>query len=83
MREIQTNKVYKHVLGDPQDKDTLVYEEVDSEFSISIDKSTSKEFLIINIEKTNSNEVKIVDLNSSTKKLNTYLRREENHFVLE
>ena len=74
-----TNKVYKHVIGDPQDKDTLVYEEFDPEFSINIDKSTSKEFLIINIEKTNSNEIKIVDLNINKKNLYTFLPREENH----
>jgi len=74
-----TNKVYKHVIGDPQDKDTLVYEEFDPEFSINIDKSTSKEFLIINIEKTNSNEIKIVDLNNNKKNISTFLPREENH----
>ena len=74
-----TNKVYKHVIGDPQDKDTLVYEEVDQEFSINIYKSTSKKFLMINIEKTNSNEIKIVDLNNNKKNLNTFLPREENH----
>ena len=74
-----TNKVYKHVIGDPQDKDTLVYEEVDQEFSINIYKSTSKEFLMINIEKTNSNEIKIIDLNDNKKNLNTFLPREENH----
>ena len=74
-----TNKVYKHVIGDPQDKDTLVYEEDDPEFSININKSTSKDFLMINIEKTNSNEIKIVDLNNNKKNLNTFLPREENH----
>ena len=74
-----TNKVYKHVIGDPQDKDTLVYEEVDQEFSINIYKSTSKKFLMINIEKTNSNEIKIVDLNNNKKNLDTFLPREENH----
>ena len=74
-----TNKVYKHVIGDTQDKDTLVYEEVDPEFSININKSTSKDFLMINIEKTNSNEIKIVDLNNNKKNLKTFLPREENH----
>ena len=74
-----TNKVYKHVIGDTQDKDTLVYEEVDPEFSININKSTSKDFLMINIEKTNSNEIKIVDLNINKKNLYTFLPREENH----
>ena len=74
-----TNKVYKHVIGDPQDKDTLVYEEDDPEFSININKSTSKDFLMINIEKTNSNEIKIVDLNINKKNLYTFLPREENH----
>ena len=74
-----TNKVYKHVIGDTQDKDILVYEEVDPEFSININKSTSKDFLMINIEKTNSNEIKIVDLNINKKNLYTFLPREENH----
>ena len=57
----------------------MVYEEFDPEFSINIDKSTSKEFLIINIEKTNSNEIKIVDLNNNKKNISTFLPREENH----
>ena len=63
------------MIGDTQDKDTLVYEEVDPEFSININKSTSKDFLMINIEKTNSNEIKIVDLKINKKIYTPFLEK--------
>ena len=34
-----SNKVFRHKLGESQDKDVLIFEEGDAEFNISISKS--------------------------------------------
>ena len=75
-----SNKLYKHTLGESQSSDELIYEELDNEFNLGISKSSSKEFLLLNIEKTNSNEIRILSLGSSNQdKLTTFLEREEDH----
>jgi protease II len=41
------SKVRKHVVGTPQSSDTVVLEEKDRRFSVSICKSSDERFLII------------------------------------
>ena len=75
-----SNKLYKHILGESQSSDELIYEELDNEFNLGISKSSSNKFLILNIEKTNSNEIRILSLDDSDKnKLTTFLQRQEDH----
>jgi len=75
-----SNKLYKHILGESQSSDELIFEELDNEFNLGISKSSSKKFLLLNIEKTNSNEIKILSLDGSdTDKLTTFLQRQEDH----
>jgi len=75
-----SNKLYKHIFGESQSSDELIYEELDNEFNLGISKSSSKKFLLLNIEKTNSNEIRILSLDGSdTDKLTTFLQRQEDH----
>jgi len=75
-----SNKLYKHIFGESQSSDGLIYEELDNEFNLGISKSSSKKFLLLNIEKTNSNEIRILSLDGSdTDKLTTFLQRQEDH----
>lgn len=74
-----TNKVLKHVVGQPQNKDVIVYEEKDPEFNLSIGKSRSKKYLYIYIGKTESSETLLLDLEIKNSELISILPREEKH----
>jgi oligopeptidase B len=55
-------KVYFHKVGDDVRNDKLVYEEKDQLYSVSIGKTNSGEFLLINIAGHGCNEVRFIDL---------------------
>ncbi|MDC3144782.1 S9 family peptidase [SAR86 cluster bacterium] len=74
-----TNKVYKHKIGDKQEKDQLIYEEQDPEFNLGISKSRMKNYLSINIGKTESSETWFLDLKDKSAKPICFLKRKDNH----
>ncbi len=49
---LRSDKIYKHKLGTTADKDSLVYFEKDETFDVSVYKSKSKKYLIINSSST-------------------------------
>jgi oligopeptidase B len=49
-------RVYRHILGQTQDEDELLYEERDDTFHLGIRLSKSKEFVLINCESTTTSE---------------------------
>jgi oligopeptidase B len=40
------HKLYRHVIGEPKEKDTLVYEEKDEKFRLGIDRTRDKKFFV-------------------------------------
>ncbi len=74
-----TNKVLKHVVGESEIKDIVIYEEKDPEFNLSIGKSRSKKYLYIYIGKTESSETLLLDLEEKNSELISILPREEKH----
>ncbi|MDA9608534.1 S9 family peptidase [SAR86 cluster bacterium] len=74
-----TNKVLKHVIGESEIKDIVIYEEKDPEFNLSIGKSRSKKYLYIYIGKTESSETLLLDLEEKNSELISILPREEKH----
>ena len=45
-----------------QDDDVLIYKENDKEFNINLYRSKTKKYAYIDIDSTNSNEIKLIDL---------------------
>ena len=39
------HKLWRHTLGDPKDKDTLLYEEKDAAFDLDLSRSHDKQYL--------------------------------------
>ena len=74
-----TNKVFKHKIGDTQEKDLLIYEEKDPEFNLGISKSRMKRYLSISVSKTESSETWFLDLRNQEAKPICFLKRKENH----
>jgi oligopeptidase B len=76
---LMERKVYRHVIGTPQSKDVLVYEEKDEEFSLSIGKTKSKKYIEIVSNSTLSTEVLLLDADKPDGKFVPFLPREEDH----
>ncbi|MES2558446.1 MAG: S9 family peptidase [Bacteroidota bacterium] len=76
---LMERKVYRHVVGTPQSKDVLVYEEKDEEFSLSIGKTKSKKYIEIVSNSTLSTEVLLLDADKPEGKFVPFLPREEDH----
>jgi oligopeptidase B len=73
------NSVYIHELGAPSSDDILLYKENDPEFELSISLSRTKKFAFINIESTNSNEIRVIDINKPMSKPHLFIERSANH----
>jgi oligopeptidase B len=71
-------RVYRHELGSKK-QDVLVYEEKDNTFYTSIEASTSKNYIMINVGSTLSSEVYVLDAKNPTAEFTSFLPREENH----
>lgn len=76
---LQEHKVFRHVLGTPQSEDVLVYEETDEEFSVSISKTKSKNYLQIIANSTLSTEVLLLNADEPMGVFKPFLKREEEH----
>ena len=53
--------VYRHRLGTDPANDTLVYEEKDLQFSVSVGKTSSGRFVVISAATSDTSEVRIVE----------------------
>jgi len=73
------DSVYAHKIGTSEDKDILIYKETNPEFNINLYKSKTKKFAYIDIDSTNSNEIRLIDLNNPLNEPFTFINRSENH----
>ena len=73
------NSVYVHKIGTLQDDDVLIYKENDKEFNINLYTSKTKKYAYIDIDSTNSNEIKLIDLDDPINDPITFITRSDNH----
>ena len=73
------NQVYAHKIGTTEDEDILLYKEVDQEFLIDLSKSRTDKYIYINIEKTNSNEIRLIDTSNPLEDPKIAIKRSEDH----
>lgn len=57
---LRSDKIYKHVLGTPQEKDILVYEEKDDTFSTFVYRTKSKKYIVIGSFSTLTSEFQLL-----------------------
>lgn len=60
---LRANQIYKHQLGSPYEKDLLIFEEKDEEFTCQVHKTKSEEFILIHSESTISSEIRFTRAN--------------------
>ena len=74
-----SNKVFRHKLGESQKDDFLIYEELDDQFNLSISKSRTDRYIYINSSKTESNEIRMIDLENILEEPKCLLERSDKH----
>jgi oligopeptidase B len=61
---LRSDKIYKHVLGNPSEKDELIFHEKDSTFNTFVYKSKSRKYIIIGSYSTLTSEFQILNANN-------------------
>ncbi len=74
-----TDSLYFHNLGEDRKKDKLIYREQDKQFNLSISLSRTRQYIFLQISKTESNEVWYFDLNKEKIEFVCFLRRKNKH----
>ena len=73
------DSVFLHKIGSKQKEDILIFKEYDPEFNINLYTSKTKKYAYLDIESTNSNEIKLIDLDEPLKDIKTFIKRSDNH----
>ena len=72
---LRADKIYKHKIGTTANDDTLVYFEKDDTFDVSVYKSKSKKYVIINSSSTLTTEYQTVLSSTPDAKLKVFQKR--------
>ncbi len=82
VQEPKTNRTYQlklHDLNTPQKSDSLLFQENDPRFQVSISKSKSKEYIYMGVGSSNTNEVHFMNLNAVEQGFHLMAPREGRH----
>src|SRR5260370_1388757 len=72
-------RLWRHKLGDAQEKGTLLHEEKDELFDVAVTRSQDKKFVLVNIVSYLSTEVRYLKRDQAEAKLTVVLPRQEEH----
>ena len=76
----RASKVMRHVLGTDSKTDAVIYEEKDPMFSVSIQKSKSKDYIFLSAGSSTTSEVWYLKTDNPTGDFKVIRPREQNHF---
>ena len=76
---LRADKILRHKLGDDVINDRTVYFEADETFSVGLDETKSKKFIIIQSRHTLSTEARILDASKPDGSFVVFALREPNH----
>lgn len=74
-----SDSVFVHKIGTNSSEDKLVYKEIDLKFNIFLSLSKSKDYVYINIDSTDENEIRLIDTKNPLKSPIVFMEREDNH----
>ena len=73
------DSVYLHKIGTKQNEDILLFKEDNPEFNINLYASKTKKYAYLDIDSTNSNEIRLIDLYEPLKDVKTFIKRSDDH----
>ncbi|WP_025615313.1 prolyl oligopeptidase family serine peptidase [Cellulophaga baltica] len=78
-KTLNSSKVLRHVLGTAPENDVIVYQEEDPSFSVSIQKSKSKEYIFLNTGSSTTSENWYLETKEPMGAFKVIQPREKNH----
>lgn len=76
LREFQ---IYRHILGTDSKSDVLIYQEDDEKFAVSIGKTITDKYILINSQSSTTNEIKLIDADLPLSSPVVFMPREKDH----
>ncbi|MCK0159427.1 S9 family peptidase [Allomuricauda sp. F6463D] len=74
---LRSDRIFKHVLGTPADKDELVFHEKDSTYNTFVYKTKSRKYIVIGSSSTLTSEYRILDADDSEGEFKVFSPREK------
>jgi oligopeptidase B len=78
-KTLRSNKIFKHKLGTPAEKDKLVYDESDETFSVSLSETKSRKYILINSTQTLASETRYIKASKPDMDFKIFEPRKVNH----
>ena len=78
-KTLRSFQIYRHSLGADPQLDTLVYEETDDTFSVDVDKTKSRRYLLIGSHQTITSEYRHLDADTPGGEFQLFHPRERGH----
>jgi oligopeptidase B len=76
---LRSNKIFRHRLGTPAEKDLLVYNEADETFSVNLSQTKSRKYILINSDQTLTTETRYIDASQPDSDFKVFEPRTVNH----
>jgi oligopeptidase B len=73
----RSDKLWRHTMGTDASTDVMVYQEQDSMFAVSIERTRSERYLVMNLTSEMTNEVRVLDADTPTGEFRTIEPRHE------
>ena len=78
-KTLRSNKIFKHRLGTPFEKDLLVYDESDETFSVSLSETKSRKYILVNSTQTLASETRYIEASKPDMDFRIFEPRKVNH----
>lgn len=73
----RADKIWRHELGTPKDRDVLVYEETDARFATSVGRTTSDRYLLISSGSKITSEIRLLEADDPAGEFRVVITRVE------
>jgi oligopeptidase B len=73
----RAHKLYRHTLGEPKEKDVLVYEEKDELYRLRIGRTLDKKYLTASVQSSTTSEVSFLEATNPTGEFKLFAKRKE------
>jgi oligopeptidase B len=78
-KTLRSNRIFKHRMGTPAEKDVLVFNEADETFSVSLAETKSRKYILINSTQTFSSETRYIEASKPDMEYKIFTQRMANH----
>ena len=72
---LRSNEIYKHKIGEPETKDTLVFTEEDETFGVAVYKTKSRKYIVIACYSTLTNEFHVLKADTPDNEFELFQKR--------